>query len=549
MSVRRSLALSALAISLSASALVGSGTSAAAPAQWSPPQRIPGTVGLANPNSAQAPDGTDLVTWLVPGSGTFGNAVVGKVRLPGENRWMRVPKGPDGSFLGVTDFAPTESGDFWMTYATGSGDYKSYLIKLDAQTQKWSDPIRLFKDQKNHYHWSPEVEIAGDGTLMVTAYAPPKVAPPGDPVARVPVGIRSPGGTWKNRFLTPPDEFAAGQDLAVNPVGDVVISFIQGYNLADMTVRAAAKGHSKKSEWKVSTVSAAGDSQRVHTDIGADGTAVLVWTATSQTFDAVRMATRDVRRKLAPWVGRDVVTGVLVSTDAYGVVNRQGEATAVWRQNGGGGSQVLWSRHLDDTGLSAAAQLTPSGEVAEFNALIQRPDGKAALLYQRFSTAFDGLAVESRTLKGGVPGTVQELLGDEATDGASNSEFLGIDAASRGTMIYTRGDFPDTDFAWLSQSKAPSVMKGPTSGTEVTRARVAGSLRIGTKAKCVSGYWVEASEFSYRWERNGRRIDGATSKRYRLVNRDDRERISCQVTAADAQGDQRLLTSPSRRSG
>ncbi len=116
-------------------------------------------------------------------------------------------------------------------------------------------------------------------------------------------------------------------------------------------------------------------------------------------------------------------------------------------------------------------------------------------------------------------------------------------------MVYTRGDYPDTDFAWLSQSKTPSVMTGPTSGNAVSRARVSGSLHIGTNATCVSGYWVEASEVSYRWERNGHRIDGATGKRYRLVNRDDRERISCQVTGADTSGHERILTSPSRRAG
>ncbi len=121
MSVRRSLAVLAAATILGASTLLAPGASARAPAPWSPPTRIPGTVGLVNPGPAVAPDGTDLVTWLVDGSGTFGNAVAGKVRLPGETKWRRVPVGPDGSFLGITDIAPTASGDFWMTYQTGVG--------------------------------------------------------------------------------------------------------------------------------------------------------------------------------------------------------------------------------------------------------------------------------------------------------------------------------------------------------------------------------------------------------------------------------------------
>lgn len=548
MSVSRSAIALAVAATVGASALAAPGASAQLPGPWGAPTRIPGTAGLVNPLAAVAPDGTDLVTWLVDGSGTFGNAVVGKVRLPGETEWKRVPVGPDGSFLGVTDIAPTASGDFWMTYQTGAGNYTSYLVKLDAQTRRWSEPVRLFKDQDNHFHGSPEVAVAADGTLVVTAYSPPKVDPPGDPVARLSVGIRSPGGTWQNRFLTPPGKFANGQHLAVNPAGDVIISFIQGYNFTDMTVRAATKASGKNSEWKVSTLSDAGDSQRVHPAIGVDGTAAVVWTATSQTFDAVRMATREVRRPLAPWVARDVVTGSSVSTDAYGVVNRQGETTAVWGQRSGG-AVTLWSRHLDDSGLGAAVQLTPSGEVAEFDALIQRPDGKAALLYQRFTLAINSLAMEFRTLSQGVPGPVQLLFGDQATDGASNGEALGVDARSHGTMIYTRGTYPDTDFAWLGQSQGPSVMTSPTSGSVVNRARVAGSLRIGTKGTCASGYWVETSSLSYRWERNGNRIRGETAKRYRLVSRDDGQHISCEVEGVDSAAQSRVLTSPSRRAG
>ncbi|MCZ3388996.1 MAG: hypothetical protein LH645_07695 [Actinomycetia bacterium] len=548
MSVRRSAIALAVVATVGASALVAPGASAQLPGPWGTPKRIPGSAGLVNPVSAVAADGTDLVTWLVDGSGTFGNAVLGKVRLPGETEWKRVPVGPDGSFLGVTDIAPTASGDFWMTYQTGAGNYTSYLIKLDAQTRRWSEPVRLFKDQDNHFHASSEIAITADGTLVVTAVSPPKVDPPGDPVARLSVGIHSPGGTWQNRFLTPADKFANAQHLAVNPAGDVVISFIQGYNLPDMTVRAATKAKGKNSEWKVSTISTAGDSQRVHPTIGVDGTAAVVWTATSQTFDAVRMATREVRRPLAPWVARDVVSGSLVSTDAYGVVNRQSETTAVWGQRSGG-TLTIWSRHLDDSGLGGAVQLTPTGEYAELNALVQRPDGKAALLYQRFTPAFDGLAVEFRTLSQGVPGPVQQLFGDEATNGASNGEVIGVDARSHGTMIYTRGTYPDTDFAWLGQSQGPSIMTSPTSGSVVNRARVAGSLRIGTRATCASGYWVETSSISYRWERNGNRIRGATAKKYRLVSRDDGEKVSCEATGADSTGQTRVLNSPSRRAG
>lgn len=376
MSARRSLLVIAVAAAVGSTTVLTSVASGSVP-DWSAPKRIPGTAGLVNPDPAVAPDGTELLIRLVSGTAPVSNAVVGRVRLPGETRWRHVPKGPEGTFLSVTDFAPTASGNFWVTYVTGSIGYTSFLVKFNAKKQRWSTPMRLFRDQKDHYHGSPEVEIAADGTLFVEAYAPPKVDPPGDPVARIAVGIRSPSGNWRNRFLTPADDFALGE-LAVNPAGDAVISFRQGYDLTAMTVRAATKAHGKNARWKIATLSPPGDSQRVHPAIGKDGTAAVVWSATSQTFDAIRMATRDVRRKLEPWVGRDVVTGASIAIDAYGVVNRRGETTVVWRQNGGGGTSALWSRHLDNTGLGPADQLTPNGEAAEFNALVQRPDDKAA---------------------------------------------------------------------------------------------------------------------------------------------------------------------------
>lgn len=549
MSLRKSLAAMAATAVLGASTLLASGASDASQQPWSFPTPVAGTDAFGNVSAALAPDGTDLALTIVAGSSARRSAIVGKIRLPGETVWRSVPNGPEGKYLGIGDIAPTDAGDFWIAYGTGSDDYASFLVRFDAQSRRWSTPIRLFKDQKNHYHGNPSVELAADGTLVVAAYSPPKVEPPGDPIARLSVGTRSPGGQWKNRFLTPADDFIFRQELAANRAGDVAISFIQGYQLTDMRVRAGTKAGGKNSRWKVSTLSPRGDSQDPHVAIGADGTAAVVWSSSSQAPDAIKMSTTEVRRELDPWVGRTVIAGVPVVGTGYGVVNRRGEATAVWQQSGGIGTRVLWSRLLDDGGLGVPLQLTPALGFAVLTQLIQQPNGKAGLLYERFNAGSDSLALEYRTLDGGIPGPVQELLGPESSVGRSNNEFLGIDAAGDGTAIYLRGGFPFTDVVWLSQSQSPSVMSGPATGTTVDRARVAGALRIGSKATCVSGYWVEVSSVNYRWERNGNRIIGETSKRYRLVNRDNRERISCQVIGSDSMGGKLTLASPARRAG
>jgi len=544
--VPRLLLTTGVAALLVASGLVAP-TALAAPADWTAPKRIPGTAGLANPISATASNGTDLVVWAVGGSLPTENVVHARVRLAGRSQWRNVQVRLRGSFLQDIVIAPTPGGDFWAAYqrnVTGGGQ-QVFVTKLSSTSRRWSTPRMMFTEQDANYHAGPDLALAGTGALVVSAYAPPKDPPPGEPVYRVAVGTHSPGGRWRTRFLSPIDEHSGGQHLAVNAAGDIAVSFIQGYHLADMTVRAATKAHGRKATCKIGTLSDAGDSQWARVAIGDDGTAVVLWTATSTSFNAVRMATREVRRRLAPWVGRDVITGVTVAADAYGVVTPDGQVTAVWRQSGGG-TTALWSRHLAGNTLRSPLKLTPNGEIAEFDALSQRPDGKAALFYQRFTPAIDSLGLQFRTLTHGVPGPVQVLTGDEATDGNANSEFLGVDAASRGTVIYTRGDYPGTDFAWQSQTRGkPSVMTGPASGVKVRRARVSGKARVGRVVSCQSGYWVEKSRLVYRWFRRDDQIPGA-ARRHKVVAADSGKSLRCVIVASNASGQNLRLTSKPR---
>lgn len=407
----------------------------------------------------------------------------------------------------------------------------------------------MFTNQDANDHAGPDLALAGDGTLVVSAYAPPKEPPPGDPVYRVAVGTRSPGSPWKSRFLSPIDKHAGGADIAVNAAGDVAVSFIEGYNLADMTVRAATRAHGRKATWKIGTLSAPCNSQRAHAAIGVDGKAAVVWSATSTSFNAVRMSTRQVRQRLAPWVLRDVITGVPVGTDVYAVVTRQGAVTAFWRQSGGG-TTAIWSRHLVRNTLGSPVQLTPVGEVAEFDAVHQRPDGKAVLVYQRFTPAIDSLGLQFRTLDNGVPGPVQVLTGDEAADGDANSESLGISAASQATVIYTRGTYPDTNFVWLSQAQGkPRVMTGPSSGVRVKRPTIKGRARVGKVVSCESGYWVEASQLTHRWFRGVHAISGETKRHYKVVPADSGGELRCGIVASNSSGENLVMTSFPRQVG
>lgn len=550
MNVLGSLLTACLAALLLASGLVAPTPASAAPADWTAPVRIPGTAGLVNPISSTAPNGTDLVVWASTGATPTENIVQAKVRLAGRSQWQTVGGGRlRGSFLQGIVIAPTPSGDFWVAYqrnVAGGGQQVS-VAKLDSTSRRWSMRSEIFTDQDANFHAGPEIALGGKGTLVVSAYAAPKEPPPGDPVYRVAVGTRSSEGTWKNRFLSPIDKHAGGHQLAVNAAGDIAVSFIQGYDLPDLTVRAATKAPGKA--WRIRTLSDAGDSQRAQVAIGDDGTAAVVWSATSTSFNAIRLATRDVRRRLDPWVGRDIITGVSVGTDPYAVVNRQGAVTAFWRQSGGG-TTAIWSRHLVGNTLGSPIQLTPLGEVAEFDAVHQRPDGKAVLLYQRFTPAIDSLGLQFRTLDNGVPGPVQVLTGDEAADGDANSESLGISAASQATVIYTRGTYPDTDFVWLSQAQGkPRVMTGPSSGVRVKRPTIKGRARVGEVVSCESGYWIEASHLTRLWFRGVRAISGEAKRHYRIVPADSGGELRCGIVARNSSGENLVMTSFPRQVG
>lgn len=525
---------------------VGTSGHAAPPEPWTAPAVIPGTAGQANPLAATAPDGTDLLVWMTPGPMSPQNVLNGKVRLPGRSAWLPLPTTLVGDYLGVAAMAGTPDGDFWILLGDGSVNYRTRIVRLHTRTQAWTRPVTLFGTQTDNAHTPTGLGLAGDGTLVVTASAPPLVPAMGDPAYRLAVTVKKPGGRWASRFVSPLGKMTTNHTLSVNKAGDILISFIQGYNLADMKVRAAFLPHGSR-VWKVSDISAAGQSQRTRSSLAPDGTAAVVWVSpASAPFSAAHLATRNVRRSTAPWVGRDLATGGNLDVDSYVVAGRKGRATAFWRTVAGG-SVLVWSRHFDGSALAPAVQVTATGEIAEFNAVRPRPDGTALLVYQRFTPAIHGIASEARVLTNGVASAPETLIGDETTFGATNGEQVTVDAAGRGLMVYTQGTYPATTFTWLGQAGPPAVMTSPTSGVAVTRAKVTGRTSAGSVMTCATGYWVDASRRTYRWTRNGLTIRGAIHPSYRLVSADRGKRIACQVVATNATGSDLTLTSPARK--
>ncbi len=235
-----------------------------------------------------------------------------------------------------------------------------------------------------------------------------------------------------------------------------------------------------------------------------------------------------------------------MGVDAYPVVARDGATTVLWAQRSAG-ELVLWARQLVASTLDTPVQLTPNGFTATLDTWRLLPDGTAALLYQQFTLSpLTPYGLRFVGLLGASAQPVQTLTDDSAPN--ANGVAMGFDAASRATIIWTRGDYPDTDFAWLGQRpRRPLVMTSAYSGRPVQHARPRGNARVGHRLTCVSGVWVEARTLGYRWLRDGHRITGADSRRYRLTGRDRAAAtISCSVIADNITGRTAYLDSTGR---
>jgi hypothetical protein len=515
--------------------VVPSGAAVSEP-DWTSPQDIPGTVGQVNPGAATAPDGTDLLMWGTTGSGTT-NILHARIRRPGRAGWVDVKNRLKGSYLGISSVQPTPDGDFWAAYTTIPSGYHTFLTRLDTSRLRWTKPVELFTDQPDYEHYNTQLALTQDGTLVASAYAPGKT-PSSPPVYRIAVGTKRPGGAWHNRMVTPAGEFSVGMDLGVNAKGDVVVGFIQGYNLADMTVRASTKSHRPGRTWKTATLSAVGDSQRASVAMTPDGTAVVAWTApASGPMTAVRMATLDTGRKLAPWVGSDVVTGAgQLDVQPYVVAGDGAAAAVLWRQGSGTDVQI-YERYWDGTTLAPAVQVTPSGEDSEMDGLARRPDGTVLVVYQRFTLGLVSLGLEARVLDAGTASAPVTLTGDFATSGNTNGEQVELDAAGRATLVYTHGDYPDTTFQLQTQATTPALMSRWIDGIPVRKTRIDGVPRVGRTVGCRTGFWVEKRRVTFAWTRDGHPIRGAGRHDYRVVAADKGHALACVATAQGGAAD------------
>ncbi|HET7530460.1 MAG TPA: hypothetical protein VFJ98_05830 [Mycobacteriales bacterium] len=505
------------------------------PPGWTPVAYVAGTTDVFNHVSSTAANGTDAVVWVA--NDTTGVRIDARVRLAGTTAWRgvtpRVRQAVSAQDLVLT---PTPAGTFFLAWVRYTGGHPEVLsMTLDPRSRTWSKPLQVFHDT-GYGHAGPDVAIAADGTIGVTAYARPDTSS-NPPVYRVVVGMRHPDGSWHHRFLTPVDKHSTGERISANPAGDFLVSWIEGYNLSEMTVRAATRHHGADQPWRFATLSDPGDSQRVHQAIGRDGTAAVIWSATSQSFNAIRMSTTKISTGAPTWSRQDVVTSTPIGIDAYAAVYKTGHVSALWSQGG-----QLWTRLLSGGTLGGPVQLSATGHTGVLASLVMQPNGRAAVLYHQYSGS-DNEGLRLRTLTDGVPSA--EVVLTDYFNGDANQERLGINAANRHNVVWTRGAFPNpTDVASMGDPlPRPSVMTSQYSGLTVTKAVVRGTPRVGRRLSCATGFWVEAAGVSYRWYRDGSRIAHAIGRTYLLRSADLHRHLSCRATGADSAGGKRTLAS------
>lgn len=419
------------------------GLPAGASAGWTDPARIPGTVGRFGVLGATLSDGTLVALWT-EGAGGLRNQLKARVRAPGSTRWRAVD-GPKGVYLQGLSLAEGDYGTTIIGFEKGDvGSQAVHLVTLDTRAPGFSRPVRVFTDAA-YETIGARVARGRDGTLLVGATARPVSPPEGDPVYRAVVAVRRPGAAWARRYLSAADTHAGVNAVAVNREGGAIVGIIEGYSVAAMTVRAATLRHGASTRWKVRTVSASGDAQGVSAAIGDDGTAALAWAATSTNFRTARVATTDVDDTGAGWALSTVETdSVAISGVPQVAVAKTGGVTALWTR-----SNRIRGVYIDGVTVSAIAPFTAEGKIAALSGLRARPDGRIAALYHLFAPGVVNEGLRYRLIAAGVPGTETTIT--DAADGEVNSERLSLGPRGRATVIYTRGDYPDTDFAFLQQ--------------------------------------------------------------------------------------------------
>jgi hypothetical protein len=233
----------------------------------------------------------------------------------------------------------------------------------------------------------------------------------------------------------------------------------------------------------------------------------------------------------------------LVSGDPLLVVSNQGRPTVVYSRTDTDGTVTEATSRGSGAWTTPVAVSRTSWEDSVPDALLQRTNGTAAVLYQQFTTGGSptDLGLRLRTIVGAVVGPARIV--STSSDPVANDPWLGVTAASGTVVAWQQGLNPDDDQVTSETvMTAPQVVANAFSSARVRHTVASGPATVGHRLACRSGYWVEARRLAYHWLRNGQRIHGATQPTYLVRSRDTGRRVSCTVTASNASSQPTVLT-------
>ena len=235
--------------------------------------------------------------------------------------------------------------------------------------------------------------------------------------------------------------------IAVAADGSIVISYIDGYDTAQMRIGVAVRGPS--GPWRTSFLSAEGSSQVARVAAGPDGTVAVGWTTPVLGADTVRLATLDASAGSARWAKRTVVSGI-VAGDPTPVVEPSGAVLIIYSDSSVSG-RFLASRRLLHGSLGAVRQLTATGEFTEVGAVAVTGRGRVLVGHRQLDFGLGQLGLFVVPVVRGVPGPDAPALLDASPAGAIGRFSMGTGPRGLVRVIYQRGTYPTTDFAWLER--------------------------------------------------------------------------------------------------
>ncbi len=130
--------------------------------------------------------------------------------------------------------------------------------------------------------------------------------------------------------------------------------------------------------------------------------------------------------------------------------------------------------------------------------------------------------------------TYQWLRSDKAIKGATKSVYTLVAAdKAKKISVQVTGSLDGYTTTSRTSAATKAVKAGKLAATP--KPKISGTAKVGKKLKAKAGKWKSATvKLSYQWQRNGKKIKGATKSSYKLTKADKGKKITLKVKGSKA---------------